>query len=687
MFARFRVPFSVKITGALLIAGLMPMAVVSWVAIDRFATQAFQSAEVTLTSMTTLKRQSVESYFDSTVRALKTVTASPATFDAVRGFDQAGDRMVTAPTTSLDPVAMTARYQAQMDANKTAPEGSVQRWIDGLDETALQMQQLYIFGNPEKIGEKQKLTDAGDGSRYSIMHKKYHPGFMDVVNRYGFYDLFLIEPHQARVIYSAYKETDFGTSLRNGPYKDTHFAKAVLQMIDSEGADDIVYVDFDHYEPSNGVAAGFLLLPIREFDVFAGVMAVQLPYDFANNVLGLTSGRYASEDAYLISDSRELRSKPLLDPSLVVGSRFESEVTAQIFSGATGVMEGKNHQGDTVFAASQPLSLPGLQWRIVSELSKTEVMAEALQARSDAIWTALKFGLGIFVAGLLLSRLLIRPIQRLGNDVQDQAAKVVAMLTDAANSARASAETMAATAEETSRQTFAAKDNARETAISVDAVAGASEELSSSINEIVDGIARTAKLVSAASTQAVGASDLLTELEQVASRITGIVSMINDIAKRTNLLALNAAVEAAHAGDAGRGFAVVAHEIRKLAAGTEDSTSQIATEIRTVVESVSKNSQAIRSISAAISEVNVQAGTISTAAQQQGAVTENIAARMSDTAARVNEVDTNISGVQEASVNAARAANDVMQMMHSVDQAADRMTQTLSGFVHRIRTI
>lgn len=121
--------------------------------------------------------------------------------------------------------------------------------------------------------------------------------------------------------------------------------------------------------------------------------------------------------------------------------------------------------------------------------------------------------------------------------------------------------------------------------------------------------------------------------------------------------------------------------------GTAESISQIAAEIHTVVTSVAKNSHAIREISTAIGEVNIQAGGISTAAQQQGAVTINIASQMSSSADRINQVDISISGVQDASINASKAASAVMSMMQDVDQATERMTQTMSGFVNRIKKI
>lgn len=679
--------FRWKVALALLLGGLAPAAVILKMDIDRFSAYSRDAAEKEIRNSIALKGKAIENYVSKVANVAGALADLPETAAAMTDLDAAAAALLQDKIIVPDMKKLRARYEAQAKDTPGAGKDAVTRWMTTLDPLAVKLQNLYIGSNPNALGNKELLDDAGDGSDYSRLHARLHPVYKTFAQRFGFYDLFLIETKRARVIYTVEKETDFGTSLRNGPYAKTGFGRAVQAMIENKGKDPYVFVDFEPYEASNGVQAFFMLVPVKQGQELVGILALQLPLDFASDVTKPGEMERRSLETYLVGPGGMLRSNPVHGEGHDPSTPMPGPAVAAALKDESGVLETVNPRGEDVLAAYKPLDMPGLDWAMISEVAVDEVMAAAKETKDRAVYAAAGVAGGVLLFGLILAQWLLAPIRRLGEEMKAQATNAIGLLQSASVHARAAAETMATTAEQTSRQTQSVMASAEQMTVDVTGVAASVEELSSSIRNVVQGIVQTSELVEGAAERAELARHMLAELETVATRITDIVTLINDVANQTNLLSLNAAIEASHAGAAGRGFAVVAAEIRKLAARTTDSTEEIATEVRQVLSAVGRNADAIRGISERIDQVNGQARSISVAAGQQSEVTRDIAGRMATTAGRVTSASSSLVQVHTASSDAAKAAQDVLGGMQQVERATAEMDAAMTSFVKRVRAL
>lgn len=138
-------------------------------------------------------------------------------------------------------------------------------------------------------------------------------------------------------------------------------------------------------------------------------------------------------------------------------------------------------------------------------------------------------------------------------------------------------------------------------------------------------------------------------LAQHAVEIASIVTLIREIAGRTNLLALNATIEAARAGDAGRGFAIVAQEVKSLANQTAQATDHIATKVAKVQTSADAAVTANVSIRAGVDRVTKVAENLRVAFAEQSAKVNSITAAIDDVAIRAKSMSDTISDLTPVS--------------------------------------
>ncbi len=177
---------------------------------------------------------------------------------------------------------------------------------------------------------------------------------------------------------------------------------------------------------------------------------------------------------------------------------------------------------------------------------------------------------------------------------------------------------------------------ATEQASSAEEASASMEQMAANIKQNADNAAQTEKIARQSSRDAEASGKAVGRAVSAMRTIAEKISIVQEIARQTDLLALNAAVEAARAGEHGKGFAVVASEVRKLAersqaAAAEISalsgeTVQVATEagemLNKLVPDIHKTAEPGLEISAACREQDIGASQINEAIQQLDKVTQ-----------------------------------------------------------------
>ena len=158
-------------------------------------------------------------------------------------------------------------------------------------------------------------------------------------------------------------------------------------------------------------------------------------------------------------------------------------------------------------------------------------------------------------------------------------------------------------------------------------------------------------------------------LKNNVAQINNVLSLISDIAEQTNLLALNAAIEAARAGDYGKGFAVVADEVRKLAESTDNSISEISTNIKSVINDLTNISKSLEENAGIL--VNLE---------DDGAESQEA---LNTTQQHIDEVVSNINKQNEQSISLSQQTKGIIDSMASIDELLKESMQIVTHVMNR----
>jgi methyl-accepting chemotaxis protein len=305
----------------------------------------------------------------------------------------------------------TAVSLRQLGAAVTAGGGSM---------TAAQA--AYAANNPYKLGERQALSDAGDGSIYSATHKTVHPRFAGMREILGYYDMFLFDT-SGDLLYTVVKEADFGENFKTGPYSDTGLGRVYRRALEAKPGT-VVVADFEPYAPSAGAPAAFVATPVFDADGnLIGVMAAQLSVEALSANLAQAALLGVKGDIYLVGGDGRARTRSRFEGRFAEFDELpELPFVADLKAGRFGsYFDTKGVSGAESIVLTHPLDIDFGKWTLVLELDQSEHLAGVVAFRN---WVLVFVGAGLVLGlalGLSSSRGITRPLSSVLRSIDEVA--------------------------------------------------------------------------------------------------------------------------------------------------------------------------------------------------------------------------------------------------------------------------
>jgi len=418
----------------LLIAGLVPMVVVSLIALSVAKTEVRQQAFDQLAAVRDIKADAIKRHFETAELQLRTQAANADVAKAMSQFSRSFSRLEKTDGVLESEIPkfraeLLNYYESQFGKEyQTRNDGKavdVSPLMDGFESNTLIAQYKYIAANENALGEKHLADYASGVSTYHNTHASYHLSFRNFLETFGYYDIFLVDINTGNIVYSVFKELDYGTSLISGPYKDTNFARAFRRAAQMQQGE-VAFEDFEPYRPSYDAPASFIASPIYRRGKAIGVLIFQNPIEPVNEIMGQRSGMGATGESYLVGEDLLMRSDSYLDPEgHSVSASFahpesgavDTEATNLAFSGETGEKIIVDYNGNPVLSAYTTIGINGVTWAVLAEIDVAEAFAGVNKLQWGVLVCILFAALAIAVFAIYVSKLVSAPIIQLSRDI------------------------------------------------------------------------------------------------------------------------------------------------------------------------------------------------------------------------------------------------------------------------------
>jgi len=683
-----------KLMVIMFIAGLTPMFTITYFSMDRMESTLLQINKERLVSLREGKKLQIEHYFNQIGNQILTFSNNHMVVDAMRKFsetfNQVGDN--TEITFGKEQEnKLKKRYSYQQENTPGAPSNGVKAWFPKGQSSQI-LQSLYISENSHPIGEKHKLDAASDKSLYSRHHANYHPTIREFLEKFGYYDIFLVDAETGYIVYSVFKEVDYATNLKTGPYSKTGIGRAFQSALNAKDTNAVIMDDFAPYEPSYNSAAAFIASPIFESGKKIGVLIFQAPIDRIDAVMTSNNswkkvGLGDSGEVYLVGQDLKLRNNSrflieapedyfkslekmgvnsnLIEKSKALNTsiglnQISTQGTKSSTQGQTNFEIFEDYRGVSVLSAYSPINILGLKWGILAEIDEAEAFAAQSSLRE---WTKIFVAILVLIlaaAAFLVAGWFSKPVLKL----VDCAQKIT--------------------------NGELKQDNLN--IQSSDELGVLANTFNKMLARLVDFIKHSEKILQGdTSTQEFGQrGDFKTSLEKMLEQTKEKKRLEATAKKEAEELKVNVEKMLAAVGSAAKGD--LTQEVSVYGEGSinqmADGLNKLFTDWRKSIASIAEDSEALSSSSEEMSavstqlganaeETSAQAGVVSSSTQQVNDGIETVAISIEEMTSSIKEIAVSSSSAAEASASAVETAAKSKTTISKLSSSSEEIGQVI----------
>lgn len=309
----------------------------------------------------------------------------------------------------------------------TSKSGFIQNWFNfrfkDLNFQAKDQSNAFFLSQLKSDFKSSHKTAADYVKSYDWAEQKaaFDANLVNLLHDYDYiYDIFLIDL-KGNILYTVAQESDLGDNLFKGHLADTNFSRSVYETISTGESR---FSGIERYAPSNNELSGFLTAPMLDDDGNKmGVFAIQIKLLQLYQQISATTADSQSRVHYLV-DPNGLLISPITHNDEVLNKKI---TTQPILHWAEQQFNSNNFSLDEnvdnniyigsnqlpVIGFSQSIRIANINWLLISEINEAEALESITLLETLTLMLTGAFSLFALLAGLYLSRKIVKPITTL----------------------------------------------------------------------------------------------------------------------------------------------------------------------------------------------------------------------------------------------------------------------------------